>query len=182
MEFKAKLFRKRSGTTQLEQTIEKLFKTMAQGGFAGQILGGFALQQYGYARYTDDVDVVVDRLEDARAYLSIRGFKPVVGNRFDLVDRDNGVVVELLPGGKPLGPKQLPLPMPTVVSDKPVFITLHDLIENKLDAYLGNPIVRAKDLGDVVELLKVNKPSIDLLNSSREDIVDKYQEVWNHLS
>jgi hypothetical protein len=181
IKFSASSFRKLSGSTPLEETILRVFEKLGTGGFAAWILGGFALQEYGYQRYTNDIDLVVDHLEEAREYLSIRGFKPVTGNRFKLIDRVNGVEVELLPGGKSLSLKQLPLPMPKEVSFTPKYLSLHDLLVNKLDSYLDNPIHRAKDLGDVVELLKINKVNKDYLKDSRPDITQKFQEIWEGL-
>jgi hypothetical protein len=178
---KAASFRDKSGSTKLEDTINRIFEKLADGGFAALILGGFALQEYGYARYTDDVDVVVNDLEGARSYLGIRGFKPVAGNRFKLIDRENGVEVDMLQGGQSLSPNCLPLPMPTEVVSKPAFLTLHDLIENKIDSYLNNKNTRLKDVADVQELMKINKPGKDLLDNSRDDILDKYNELWDGL-
>ena len=97
-----------------------------------------------------------------------------------VTDRTSKIEVDLLPGGGSVGPGPLPLPMPVKVDPKPTLIDLQTLLEIKLSTYLGSPVTRARDLGDVVELIKSNQLPADFpLNPA---VTAKYLEVHRGLA
>ena len=80
------------------------------------IVGGLAVQEYGYARVTIDVDIVVPDVLEAVELLtaSLTGpFYRVPEIQDRVEDRRNGVLIDLLPAGKVLkrGCK-VPFPQP----------------------------------------------------------------------
>jgi len=96
-----------------------------------------------------------------------------------VTDRITKVEVDLLPGGGSVGPGPLKLPVPTSLNHEPEIASLRTLIEIKLSSYIGSPISRLRDLGDVIELIKANNlPRGYELASS---VIERYMEVWDGL-
>lgn len=177
---RADLIRKVSGSTDLTRTLRKAVSALARAGIPSLVVGGYAVQENGYARFTSDVDLVVPNVAEARAILSIRGFRENPGSSMTLTDRITKVEVDLRPGGGSVGPGPLPLPNPTTVSEAPTIADLRTLIEIKLSSYLGSPASRLRDLADVVELIKLNNiprnipldPAIETEFRARWDALD----------
>jgi hypothetical protein len=155
------LIRKVSGSTGLSSTLRKAVGALARSGIPSLVVGGYAVQEHGYARFTSDIGLVVPNVPEARAILSIRGFRENPGSSMTLTDRVTKVEIDLLPGGGSVGPGPLPLPNPTTVSETPTIADLRTLIEIKLSSYLGSPGSRLRDLADVNELIKLNRISRD---------------------
>ena len=176
MKFTAKLFRKKIGSD-LDQTAKKLTETLTQGDIPCLIVGGYALQEHGYHRNTVDIDVVVPSLELANHYLSIRGFRPT-GSKAILYDRATGIEVNLLPaGGQATTNSPLPIPQVTQVGSMRV-IPLNDLIEMKLNVFVGSPTKYLKHKVDVMELIKANNLSEASFSSSNQIIQKCWQQTW----
>jgi hypothetical protein len=153
---RAALLRKVSGSTEIGKTMRKAVRALAARNIPSLVVGGYAVQENGYARFTSDVDIVVPDVAEARGVLSINGFKQNVGSTMTLTDRVTKVEVDLLPGGGSVGPGPLRLPLPDTVSDVPRIADLKTLIEIKLSSYMGSPTRRAQDLADVVQLVQAN--------------------------
>jgi len=167
------------GNSSLMATARRLAAVLSKGGIPHLIVGGLAVQEHGYVRATVDVDIVVPDTDIAKEYLSIRGFQEVLGTQRMMRDRATRVDVDLLPGGKSVGPSVVLLPMPDVVNDTPNFIDIAGLITQKLSSYIKNPLHRAKDLGDVVGLIEHAGLSLNLPVDAK--VKAKYQEVWQGL-
>jgi hypothetical protein len=153
---RADLLRKVSGSTEIGKTMRKAVRALAARGIPSLVVGGYAVQENGYARFTSDVDIVVPDVAEAHGVLSMSGFKENAGSSMTLTDRVTKVEIDLLPGGGSVGPGPLKLPLPTAVSDTPTIADLKTLIEIKLSSYLGSPTRRAQDLADVVQLVQAN--------------------------
>ena len=177
---KAVFLRKVSGSTDIEKTMRKAVRALATRGVPSLVVGGYAVQEHGYPRFTEDVDLVVPDVATARGWLSISGFKENVGSSMTVTDWVTEVGVHLLPGGGSVGPGPLKLPMPQSVSSTPNIADLKTLIEIKLSSYIGSPISRAKDMADVVELIKVNEPAREL--SVNPAVRDEYLRLWDGLN
>jgi hypothetical protein len=117
-----------------------------------KLVGGVAVVHHGYARTTEDVDVLVDGDGCSRLWeaLSAHGFEPVSSTR--LRHTATGVGVDLLVGGGPMpraGSGTYPSPDSLAASDRdPDVVALPGLLELKLRSR------RHRDEADVVELLK----------------------------
>jgi hypothetical protein len=176
---RAKLLRKVSESTTLNTTMRKAVRVLSRYGIPSLVVGGYAVQENGYARFTSDVDIVVPDIEAARARLIRYGFKEVPESNMAVIDPMTTVRVNLIRGGGAMGPGPTPLPMPVTVASAPSIADLETLLEMKLSSYLGSPVSRLKDLADVVELIKANKmPRKFNLNPK---IVHEYQQVWDGL-
>ena len=175
---KTKLLREVTGTTQLTQTAKYLANLLYSNDIPHFIIGGYAVQEYGYARTTIDIDIIVPNRQDTIDYLSIRGFKEVRGNKMKIIDRSNGVEVDVLEGGEKLNTNsKIPLPIPTIVSDKPTILNFKELIELKLDAY-STTINRLQDGSDVGKLIVLHKLPLNLYKKLNTTVQDVYKEIW----
>ncbi len=173
---RAQLLRKVSASTDLSKTMRKAVRVLAEAGIPSLVVGGYAVQENGYARFTSDVDLVVPDVAAARGVLSINGFRENPGSSMTVTDRISKVEVDLLPGGRSVGPGPLMLPMPMEVSTQPAIADLRTLVEIKLSSYLGSPGSRLKDLADVQELIKSNDMPEDFpLNQA---VRATYSELW----
>ena len=177
---RARLLRKVSASTDLSRTMRKAVRVLAESGIPSLIVGGYAVQEHGYARFTSDVDIVVPNVAFARGRLSINGFRENPGSSMTLTDRVSKIEIDLLPGGGSVGPGPLTLPLPTEVSEEPTIVPLSTLIEIKLSSYLGSPLSRNQDLSDVIALIRSNKLPLDL--PLAPEVAAKYQEVWRGLA
>jgi hypothetical protein len=176
---RADLIRKVSGSTDLTRTLSKAVSALTRAGIPSLVVGGYAVQEHGYARFTSDIDLVVPNVAEARAILSIRGFRENPGSSMTLTDHITKVEVYLLPDGGSVGPGPLPLPNPTTVSEAPTIADLRTLIEIKLSSYLGSPLSRLRDLADVIELIKLNQIPRDFPLDPA--VQPQFQQTWDGL-
>ena len=109
---RADLLRKVSASTGLSRTMRKAVRVLAEANIPSLVVGGYAVQENGYARFTPDVNINDPDTAAARAVLSINGFRENPGSSMTVTDRISKVEVDLLPGGKSVGPGPLLLPMP----------------------------------------------------------------------
>jgi len=174
---RARLLRRVSDSTALSRTMRKAVRVLAEAGIPSLVVGGYAVQERGYARFTSDVDIVVPDVAAARAVLALNGFRENPGSSMTVTDRISKIEVDLLPGGGSVGPGPLPLPVPSAVSASPTFADLRMLIEIKLSSYVGSPGARLKDLADVVELIKANKMPRDFELSVA--VAPEYLAAWD---
>ena len=159
--------------------MRKAVRLLAEAGIPSLVVGGYAVQENGYARFTSDVGIIVPNVAHARETLSGKGFHENPGSTMTVTDRVTKIEVDLLPGGGSVGPGPLPLPLPTTVSTQPAIAGLRTLIEIKLSSYLGSPRSRLRDLADVIELIKANHlpRAFDL----HPDVSAHYCETWDGL-
>ena len=155
--------------------MRKAVRVLAEHGIASLVVGGYAVQEHGYARFTSDVDLVVPDVAAARETLAVSGFRVNAGSSMTLTDRVSKVEIDLLPGGGAVGPGPLTLPLPALVSEEPTIASLRTLIEIKLSSYLGSPVSRLRDLADVIELIKAN--DLDETFALHEAVMQKLIEV-----
>lgn len=106
---RGQLIRKASGSTDLTRTMRKAVAALARSGIPSLVVGGYAVQENGYARFTSDVDLIVPNVAEARAILSIRGFRENPGSSMTLTDRITKIEIDLLPGGGSLAQPFAPL-------------------------------------------------------------------------
>jgi hypothetical protein len=175
----AKLLRRVSSSSDIEKTLNKAVAALAFRNIPSLVVGGFAVQEHGFARLTNDVDIIVPDVEAARGWLSISGFKENMGSSMTVTDRSTRVEVDLMPGGGHVGPGPLELPMPARVSATPIIADLVTLINIKLSSYLGSPMTRSKDFSDVVELVKANESPRDL--KVAKEVAPTYLTIWDGL-
>lgn len=127
------------------------------------VIGAIALNQHGYRRFTEDIDLLLTKegLEKFKKTLRGFGYRPAFnGATKKFRTTEQNIPVEIITSGEFPGdglPKPVEFPDPakfTVVIDGVKTITLEKLIELKLTSGLtaGD---RLKDLADVQELIKL---------------------------
>jgi hypothetical protein len=179
----AYLLRENTGTSGIVESARAAVATLAEHDIPHLIVGGLAVQEYGYPRVTIDVDIVVPDVLEAVEFLtaSLTGpFYRVAGVLDRVEDRRNGVLIDLLPAGKVL--KQgckVPFPEPSTVAEQFQIVGLEELIALKLDSWAGSPVSRHKDKTDVIELIKYRKLSRDL--AVNPVVRALYTETWDAL-
>jgi len=142
-----------------------------------RIVGGIAVVHHGYARTTDDIDVLAHASLVAAlpSHVAAHGF--VVESRSRLRHAKSGVRVDLLFAGEPLprtGAGVYPAPEACATSPTdPTVIGLDALLDLKVRAH------RHRDLADVVELLKrVDEPRyLELEAAMRPDLRPELAEL-----
>lgn len=198
----AEFLRESSGSN-IEKALRKAAKILGNSGIPHYVCGGFAVQEHGYPRFTQDVDLIVTDRALALEALCMNGFDEGPGSA---IDPETRVRIDLLPSperarGLPgsvdvscprapfsghlpkrgerldLGP--VALPMPTVVSDEPRILTLEDLISTKLSAYAGRGIDRAQDYADVVKLIQAN--ALPRHYGVAQEVRALYERIWDEL-
>ena len=153
--------------------------------FGGVILGAMALNEYGYRRVTEDVDVLLTRegLEAFKRTNLGRGYDEESPGGKALRDTEDDTPIDVVLSGDFPGdgkPKSVVFPDPEEIAlagERVRLLPLGKLIELKLASGLTAPH-RLRDLADVVELirrLKLDPDFADLLDST---VREKYRELW----
>ena len=179
----AHLLRDATGTSGVVQSAQAAVELLTEHGIPHLIVGGLAVQEYGYARVTIDADIVVpdvfEAVELLTANLTGPFFRvPLFQNRVE--DRRNGVMIDLLPAGRVLkrGCK-IPFPQPGKATSEFQIVSLEDLVSLKLDSWSASPVRRLKDKSDVVELIQCGKLPRELAVCPA--VRPLYIETWDAL-
>lgn len=152
-----------SGTGMLNDALTNLTKDLERHGIEYVVIGAVALNQHGFRRFTEDIDLVLTRegLERFRDKLVGLGYRPAFeGAKKKFRTTNSNVPVEIISSGEYPGdglPKPVRFPEPNefaVVIDGVNTISLEKLIELKLASGM-TATDRLKDLADVQELIKI---------------------------
>jgi hypothetical protein len=152
------------------------------------IVGAMALNEYGYRRATVDIHVLLtpEGLRRFKEHWLGRGYVEKFPGSRGVRDTDLGVTIDVLITGDYPGdgrPKPVRFPDPADVAVRQgglALIPLAMLIELKLASGMTS-IHRAKDLGDVVELIKHVNPPRELGDQLDASVRGKYLEIWEAL-
>ena len=145
----------------VRETLRRITRRLNDLNIPYAVVGGMALFQHGYQRYTEDVDILVtqqgcDALHEAVDGL---GFIRPFSVSKNLRDTETGVKIEFLIAGAFPGdgkPKAVAFPNPAdvaVVIDDVKYVNLPTLITLKLTSGLTG-VNRDKDITDILELIK----------------------------
>lgn len=151
------------GKGMVNETLRRLAEDLDRSGIDYTVIGAVALNQHGYRRFTEDIDLLLsaDGLERFHEELVGRGYRPAftgASKRFRST-REN-VPVEIITSGEYPGdgqPKPVRFPDPAdsyVIIDGIRTVPLELLIELKLASGMTAPD-RLKDLADVQELIRL---------------------------
>jgi hypothetical protein len=179
----AYILRENTGTSGLVESARAAIATLADHDIPHLIVGGLAVQEYGYARVTIDVDIVVPDVLEAVEWLTADLTGPFVRvpefpDRVE--DRRNGVEIDLLPAGQVVkrGCK-VPFPQPQLATEKFQIVSLEELLALKLDSWVNSPTRRLKDKADVVELIQRRQLPRDFAVNPLVRAL--YTETWDAL-
>jgi hypothetical protein len=166
--------------------LRKITRRLDELGIPYALAGGMALFLHGVRRFTEDVDLLVspEGLAAIHAQLEGLGYVPPFPGSNQLRDTEQGVRIEFLVTGQFPGdgkPKPISFPDPTSVSvevDGIRIVSLLSLLELKLASGMTN-ITRAKDIGDVIELIRVSKLPRDTSQKLDPYVRGKFLELWD---
>jgi hypothetical protein len=163
------------GKSLLNNALRRIASDLDSHGIDYTVIGAIALNQHGYRRFTEDIDLVLTKegLEKFREELIGLGYRPAFeGSTRKFRTAAENVPIEIITAGEYPGdglPKPVKFPDPSesfVVIDGVKTVTLEKLIELKLASGMTAPD-RLKDLADVQELIKVK--SLDAAFAERLD-------------
>ena len=169
------------------RTMREIARRLDELGIPYAVVGGMALFQHGYRRFTEDVDILVTKeaLATIHEKLEGLGYLPPFQGSKNLRDTDNGVRIEfIISGGYPGDgkPKPITFPDPAQVStviDGVRVVNLPTLIQLKLAS--GTAPGRRKDLGDVQELIRMMNLPESFAEQLDPSVRDLYLEIWGEL-
>lgn len=174
------------GMADVQRALEKLVRLLEEANVPYAIVGGLALNEYGYRRVTEDVDVLLTRegLERFKSHWLGRGYVEKFPGSRGLRDTENGVAIDVVIAGEYPGdgaPKPVAFPDPEVSArrgERVRLLPLEGLIELKLASGMSAPH-RLRDLADVLEIIRVCDLQLELASRLDESVRDKYRELWN---
>ncbi|MBA2340314.1 MAG: hypothetical protein H0V88_07950 [Pyrinomonadaceae bacterium] len=169
----------------LNETIRRIAAELEEKGIAYSVIGALALNQHGYRRFTEDIDLLMtlEGLKRFRKELVGLGYRlafPSATRKF-LTTAEN-VPVEVITSGEYPGdglPKPIQFHDPEqdyVVIDGIKTVTLEKLIELKLASGISAPD-RLKDLADVQELIKLKNLDADFVSHLSPYVREKFTEL-----
>ncbi|MDQ3755640.1 MAG: hypothetical protein M3371_13025 [Acidobacteriota bacterium] len=173
------------GTGVLSNTLRRVASDLERLGINYNVIGAVALNQHGYRRFTEDIDLLLTKegLEDFRNKLVGVGYRPSFeGARKRFRTAPENVTVEIITTGEYPGdglPKPVVFPDPEndyVVIDGIKTISLEKLVELKLASGMTAPD-RLKDLADVQELIKVKVLEASFAENLDASVRDKFVEL-----
>src|SRR6266478_8232601 len=155
------------GEGKLNNALTRLVADLKEHDIDYLVIGAIALMAYGYPRFTEDIDLILDSngLDRFHNELIGLGYSPALqGARKRLRSTRDGTPIEVIAAGEYPGdgkPKPVKFPEPSESSveiDGVKFPTLEKLIELKLASGMTAPD-RLKDFADVQELVKIRRLS-----------------------
>jgi predicted nucleotidyltransferase len=169
----------------LNETLRRVAQDLENRGIDYSLIGAVALNNYGYRRFTEDIDLLLTRegLERFQRELVGRGYRPAFeGATKKFRTTEENVTVEIITSGEFPGdgkPKPVVFPDPNEVSieiDGIKTVKLEKLIELKLASGMTAPH-RLKDLADVQEVIKIKNLQADFAEKLNPFVREKYLEL-----
>ncbi|MEJ7698157.1 MAG: hypothetical protein WKF71_00710 [Pyrinomonadaceae bacterium] len=173
------------GEGTLNETLRRVAKNLDSHRIDYNVIGAVALNQHGYRRFTEDIDLLLTRggLEKFRNELVGKGFRPAFegATRKFRTTREN-VSIEIITAGEFPGdgkPKPVVFPNPNESEteiDGIKTVSLEKLIELKLASGITAPH-RLKDLADVQEIIKIKNLSVEFTEKLDPYVREKFFEL-----
>jgi len=169
-------------------SIKNISKLLKQFKISFTFIGGAARNQYGYQKITEDIDLLVSKKDrEKMKNLPIGFIKDMSNNRakkfilhnpkteIDVIYEDE-ISGDGINGLKFINPDKLSNNI-----DGIPFISLKALIMYKLSSGIYGKS-RYKDFDDIIELIKRNNLSKNYADKFREDLKQKYIQLWNEIN
>lgn len=174
-----------NGTGMINDALSRLAADLERNGIDYAVIGAVALNQHGYRRFTEDIDLLLTRegLDRFHEKLVGLGYRPAfTGSRKKFRTTDGNVPVEVITAGEFPGdgkPKSVVFPEPaeaSVTIDGVKTVSLLKLIELKLASGIS-AADRLKDLADVQEIIKIKDLDDALAEQLDPFVREKYLEL-----
>lgn len=173
------------GKGMLNDALKRLTADLERNKIDYAVIGAIALNQHGYRRFTEDIDLLLTKegLEQFREKLVGLGYRPAfAGAKKKFRTTEENVPVEIITSGEfPVDGKPKPVRFPdpnefSVEIEGVKTISLEKLIELKLTSGISAPD-RLKDLADVQELIKIKNLGADFADKLNEFVREKFLEL-----
>ena len=174
-----------AGKGMLNETLRRIVKDLESRGIEYSVIGAVALNNHGYRRFTEDIDLLLTKegLEKFRNELVGLGYRPAFeGATKKFRTTDENIPVKIITSGEFPGdgrPKPVVFPDPTenqVEIDGVKTVSLEKLIELKLASGMTAPH-RLRDLADVQEVIKIKKLKADFAEKLDPFVREKFSEL-----
>lgn len=174
------------GEGELNNTLRNLVADLERCGIDYNVVGAVALNQHGYKRFTEDIDLVMSKegLEHFRSCLIGLGYRPAFDGARKSFRTENNVTVEVITTGDYPGdgkPKPIQFPDPAddfCIIDGIKTVSLKKIVELKLASGMTAP-GRLKDLADIQELIKVKNLNQEFAQHLSPYVKEKFIELYN---
>jgi hypothetical protein len=174
------------GKAGVQRALETLARRLEELEIPYAIIGAMAMNEYGYRRVTEDVDVLLTRegLDRFKQHWLGRGYVEKFPGSRGLRDTENGVAIDIVVSGEFPGdgrPKAVTFPDPSLHArrgSRVRLLPLLNLIELKLASGMSAPH-RLRDLADVLELIRVTGLPLERAADLDESVREKYRELWH---
>ena len=169
----------------LNETLRRVARDLENRGIDYSLIGAVALNQHGYRRFTEDIDLLLTKegLEKFQNELVGLDYRPAFeGATKKFRTTEENVSVEIITSGEFPGdgkPKPVRFPNPKDVSieiDGIKTVNLEKLIELKLASGMTAPH-RLKDLADVQEIIKIKSLTADFAEKLNPYVREKFLEL-----
>ena len=175
-----------NGTSDVHATLRRICGRLNDMGIPYAVVGGMALFQHGFRRFTEDVVILITREDLKLVHSSLIGldYVPLFEGSKNLRDTQSGVRIEfLLSGDYPGDGKKKPIsfPDPSHVADLRegiCVLNLPTLVELKLASGMTGKD-RMKDLADVQEMIKLLSLPASFGDRLDAYVQPKFQELWD---
>jgi hypothetical protein len=173
------------GEGKLNDALTRLVADLEEHQIDYLVIGAIALMAYGYPRFTEDIDLILDQngIDRFHGELIGLGYAPAFkGARKRLRSTRDGIPIEFISSGEYPGdgkskPVSFPEPSESFVEiDGVKFPTLEKLIELKLASGMTAPD-RLKDLADVQELIKIRRLSGEFANNLNPYVREEFLKL-----
>ncbi len=173
------------GQGTLNEVLRKITKDLENKGIDYNVIGAIALNQHGYRRFTEDIDLLMTRegLRKFQTELVGLGYRPAFeGATKKFRTTAENVTVEVIVEGEFPGdgkPKPVVFPNPNESKteiDGIKTLSLEKLIELKLASGMTAPH-RLKDLADVQELIKIKDLTAEFAEKLNPFVREKFLEL-----
>ncbi|MEK7724861.1 MAG: hypothetical protein AAB336_10960, partial [Acidobacteriota bacterium] len=173
------------GLGTLNEVLRKITRDLENKGIDYNLIGAVALNQHGYRRFTEDIDLLMTRegLEKFQNELVGLGYRPAFeGAKKKFRTTAENVTVEIIVEGEFPGdgkPKPVVFPSPNESEteiDGIKTLSLEKLIELKLASGMTAPH-RLKDLADVQEVIKIKNLTADFAEKLNPFVREKFLEL-----
>ncbi|MCU0239617.1 MAG: nucleotidyltransferase family protein [Pyrinomonadaceae bacterium] len=169
----------------INETLRRVTADLENRGIDYSVIGAIALNQHGYRRFTEDIDLLMTRegLLKFQTELVGLGYRPAFnGATKKFRTTQENVTVEIITEGEFPGdgkPKPIQFPNPNesqIEIDGIKTLTLEKLVELKLASGITAPH-RLKDLADVQEIIKIKGLTADFAEKLNPFVCEKFLEL-----
>jgi len=167
-----------------EDALNKVVKILGTNGVGTLVVGAIAVQEHGYARNTEDIDLSVSNARQARYILIQNGYK--ILNPIAVSDPENNVKIDIIQGGWKIKGTDVPNPIPQEINTEPKVCDLPTLLDLKIGSFMGSYKgaeiklqVRGQDIVDVKTLVINNNLPRNFMKGKVHQT--EYEKIWDGL-